>query len=400
MIPTFRIAPAGAAQLAADADAPLIVWFDGERELVQVATSAAGLGIDLTGDQARVFASRAELGALLLQLDLCGSKHAHALRAFLEPVLEWRLRTRSLPLDRPVVMGILNLTDDSFSGDGLGRDVVVALRRADELRGGGADIIDIGAESARADRPVLDAEVEAEIAAKAVHELVADGHVVSIDTYKGGVARQALKNGAELVNDISGLTLGSDAAREAASVGAGYVLNYSYSVPKRRPQTPPSYRDVVTETVAWTERRLSELGSLGLPRESIAIDPGIAFGKSHDEDLSVLRRIGELATFGQPLLLAHSRKNFIGSVGGLSPARRDLETHVASALAYCQGVRIFRVHDVAGAKRALALADAIVGSNTGRYAPDEASWPWRAGATAAHMTVSEADKDAPEGQRW
>lgn len=400
MIPSFRIAPAGAAQLAADAGAPFIAWFDGERELVQVATSAAGLGIDLTGAQARVIASRAELGALLEELELCGSKHANALKAFLEPVGEWKLRTQSLPLDRPIVMGILNLTDDSFSGDGVGRNVGSALRRADELRGAGADIIDVGAESARADRPVLDEAVEAEIVAGSVRELVADGHLVSSDTYKGMVAGAALESGAELINDISGLTLGSDAAAAAARAGAGYVLNYSYSVPKRRPHAPPVYEDVMTETVAWLEQRLRELASLGLPRESIAIDPGIAFGKSHDEDLQVIRRIGELGTFGQPVLLAHSRKNFIGSVGGLAPAERDLETHVASALAYGQGVRIFRVHDVAGARRALAVAAAIVTAGPGQLAPDGESWPWRAGASAAHMTLSEADKDAPEGQRW
>ncbi len=135
-------------------------------------------------------------------------------------------------------------------------------------------------------------------------------------------------------------------------------------------------------------------------RDAIVIDPGIAFGKSHDEDVQMLRRIGELQTFGQPLLLAHSRKNFIGSVNGNAPADRDLETHVASALAYAQGVRIFRVHDPAGARRALRIAAAIVDGEAGSLAPDENSWPWRAGASAAHMTNSAPDKPAPDGQRW
>jgi dihydropteroate synthase len=139
---------------------------------------------------------------------------------------------------------------------------------------------------------------------------------------------------------------------------------------------------------------------VGLPRECIAIDPGIAFGKSQDEDLQVLRRLGELQTFGQPLMLAHSRKNFIGSVGGRPPVDRDLETHVASALAFAHGARIFRVHDAEGAHRALEMAVAIVSAPTGAFAPDEHSWPWKAGAGAAHMTASESDKPAPTGQRW
>jgi dihydropteroate synthase len=123
---------------------------------------------------------------------------------------------------------------------------------------------------------------------------------------------RSLAAGAELVNDISGLTLGTGAAEAAGRAGAGYVLNYSYSVPKRRPDAPPVYADVTAETVAWMEQRLAELAAAGLAREAIAIDPGIAFGKSHDEDIQSLRRIGELTTFGQPVA-AGPRKNFIGT---------------------------------------------------------------------------------------
>jgi dihydropteroate synthase len=297
-------------------------------------------------------------------------------------------------------MGILNLTEDSFSGDGVGTDGTAALRRAEALREAGADLIDVGAESARADRPVLDEGGEARTVAGAVAALVREGHVVSSDTYKPAVARAALESGAEAVNDISGLTLGPGAAQEARRAGAGYVLNYSYSVPKRRPDTPPLYSDVMTETVGWMEGRLAELRAAGLPRESVVIDPGIAFGKSHDEDLQVLRRIGELRTFGQPVLLAHSRKNFIGSVTGRAPTERDLETHIASVLAFEQGVRIFRVHDVAGTRRALRMAEAVVEHRAGDFGPDGESWPWRAGASAAHMTTASPDKEAPSGQRW
>ncbi|MBI2767509.1 MAG: dihydropteroate synthase [Chloroflexi bacterium] len=317
-----------------------------------------------------------------------------------EGLLHWQLRTRALPLDGPHIMGIVNLTEDSFSGDGVGRDVTGALRRAASLREAGAAIIDLGAETARADRPVIDAEAEARLVAPVVAALANEGHVVSIDTYKPLVARAALDSGAEIVNDISGLTLGTAAAEEAAKAGAGYVLNYSYSMPKRRPESPPVYTDVVTETLAWMFDRVTELRAVGMTDEHIAIDPGIAFGKSHDEDLQVLRRLGEFRALGLPLLLAHSRKNFIGSVDGQPPADRDLETHVVTAFAYGQGARIFRVHDAAGARRALAMAAALTTAAPGAFAPDATSWPWRAGASAPHMTRESPDKAAPPGQRW
>ncbi|MBN9491917.1 dihydropteroate synthase, partial [bacterium] len=205
---------------------------------------------------------------------------------------------------------------------------------------------------------------------------------------------------AEVINDISGLTLGMGAAQAAIDAGAGYILNYSYSVPKRRPDAPPVYDDVAAETVAWMAGRVDALASAGMARESLAIDPGIAFGKSHDEDIQILRRVGELTTFGLPVLLAHSRKNFIGSINGQPPTGRDIETHVLSAMAYAQGVRIFRVHDVEGARRALEMAAALASAGRGAFAPDDGSWPWRAGAAASHMVSGEARSPAPEGQRW
>ncbi len=398
---TLRAIPPFPAQLAADPEAPYLLFFDEGIEELVLATSAVGLGISLDGTTARVAAPVREARRLRDELEAREAGGlAKALTRLLEPVIAWKLRTRALDLGRAHVMGIVNLTDDSFSGDGVGRSVEAAVRRAAELREAGATIIDVGAETARADRPALDEADEAALVRPVVAVLTREGHVVSSDTYKPGVARAALEAGAELINDISGLTLGAGAAQEAANAGAGYVLNYSYSEPKRRPDSPPLYGDVVAETVEWMEKRIAQLGELGLPDASIAVDPGIAFGKSHDEDLQMLRRIGELRTFGLPVLLAHSRKNFIGSVNGQPPAERDLETHIASALAFEQGVRIFRVHDAEGARRALKIAAAIVAAAPGAYAPGRESWPWREGASATHMTQQEPDKAAPPGQRW
>jgi dihydropteroate synthase len=394
------VVPPGPAQIAADVRAPHVAFLHGDAALLSIATAAVGLGITFDGGVARVAGSAAELQLLAAELEERGSALAAHLRRYLEPVREWRLRTRALSLDRPTLMGILNLTEDSFSGDGVGREIAGALRHADALRSAGATIVDVGAETARADRPVLDADGEAALVGPVVVALAREGHCVSSDTYKPLVARAALESGAEIVNDISGLTIGIGAAEEAARARAGYVLNYSYSVPKRRPDAPPVYADVVAETVAWMFQRLDRLRVAGLADEAVAIDPGIAFGKSHDEDVQVLRRLGELATLGRPVLLAHSRKNYVGSVNGHPPTDRDLETHVSSALAFAAGARIFRVHDVEGARRALEIASAIVAALAGAFAPDGESWPWRAGASATHMTRAEPDKAAPGGQRW
>ncbi len=400
MTAPLRAVPPSPALAAADAQAPHVLWFGADIERVTLATTACGLGIDNTGPEAKVTGNVYELARLARELEDRASPFGALLADYLEPRSTWQLRTKELPLNRPILMGIVNLTEDSFSGDGVGASAAGALARAEELRAAGADIIDLGAETARADRPSLEAQVEAELVRPVVAALVREGHTVSIDTYKPPVARAALFSGAEIVNDISGLTLGIGAAEEATRAKAGYVLNYSYSVPKRRPDSPPAYRDVVAETVDWMARRLWQLEGAGMERAHIAIDPGIAFGKSHAEDIAILRRLGELRTFGLPVLLAHSRKNFLGSITGRAPTERDMETHLASSFAYEQGARIFRVHDVAGAKRALELAHALLAEPIATFAPDATSWPWRAGASAAHMTTADADKVAPKGQRW
>ncbi|MCA9824594.1 MAG: dihydropteroate synthase [Dehalococcoidia bacterium] len=386
-------------QLAADADAPHLVFIEID-SVLPLATSTLGLGLERRGTDYLLRMSRSDLERLAAELEQRGSRIATLLWRYLRPMKAWKLRSRALEMGTPYIMGIVNLTGDSFSGDGVGPDIDRALERAAQLRDTGATIIDVGAESARADRPVAESEQEAELIGRAVGALVAEGHIVSADTYKAVVAAAALNAGAEIINDISGLTLGTGAAEEAMKAGAGYVLNYSYSAPKKRPAEPPAYSDVVAETNEWFGARLEELEGLGLTREAIVIDPGIAFGKSHDEDLQVLRRLGEFGVHGQPLLLAHSRKNYIGSVTGVEPAVRDLETHLTTVLALAMGASVLRVHDVGGTRRALALAAAFFEADSGAFGPDGESWPWRAGADANHMTRGEPEGPAPAGQRW
>ena len=399
MIPPLRIIPPSPWSLASDPGTPFTAIFPADDGL-SLATAACGLGIEREGGTARVRGTREDLARLAAALEARTLPGAAELRRFLDAGPSWRLRSRTLDLSSPVIMGIINLTTDSFSGDGVGLDMEAALRRAEALRAAGADIVDVGAETARANRPVLHADDEAARVAPVIVALAGEGHTVSVDTYKPAVARAALDAGAEIVNDISGLTAGEGAMHEAVRAGAAYVLNYSYSPPKRRPDPPPTYGDVVVETIAWFYERLAALGRAGLPHDQVAIDPGIAFGKSHDEDLQVLRRLGEFVGLGHPLLLAHSRKNVIGSVTGSEPAERDLETHIVTALAYSQGARVFRVHDVAGTRRALRIAAAMSTAAAGDFAPGAGTWPWAAGATASHAAAGESTVEAPRGQRW
>lgn len=289
-----------------------------------------------------------------------------------------RARDATFPLgQRTYVMAILNLTEDSFSGDGTGADLDAAVRRAVSAERDGADIIDVGGESARADVPARDAAEEAQFVARAIDRVRRECSIaVSVDTYKGTVARAALDAGAVLVNDIGGFMLGTETADAAARSGAALVINYTYERPKVRPQSPPRYHDLIAAHSQFFEERIGMARAAGVARESLILDPGIAFGKSHDEDLEVLRHLGEFRSLGLPLLLAASRKHVIGSVTGLPPAERDAATVALTALAVASGADFVRVHDVASNVAAARMADAVVRGRAGDFAADDASWPW------------------------
>lgn len=303
-----------------------------------------------------------------------------------------RARGHILPLGRRTyVMAIVNLTDDSFSGDGVGADVERAVRRAVAAVADGADIIDIGAESARADVPVRDEAQEAELLARAIDRIRGEtAAVISADTYKPSVAEAAVQAGAAIINDIGGFKLGTGTAAAAARSGAALVLNYTYERPKVRPASPPRYANLIAEHLRFLADAARTAEAAGVPRDSLVIDPGIAFGKSHDEDLEVLRRLGEFRALGLPVLVAASRKHFIGSVTGLPPGERDEATAAVTALAIAQGADIVRVHDVRANVRSARIADAIVRGQPGDYAPTPESWPWAATATPLPGTTIES----------
>ncbi len=294
-------------------------------------------------------------------------------------------------------MAIVNLTSDSFSGDGVGGDIDAAVRRAVAAVADGADIIDIGAESARADVPVRDAGEEAAFVAEAVRRIGAEtGAVLSVDTYKGVVADAALEAGAHMVNDIGGFMIDAGTAEAAAKYGAALVLNYTYERAKVRPTEPPRYDDLIGAHLDFLRGRIEVAVALGVREDALIVDPGIAFGKSHDEDIEVLRRLGEFSVLGRPLLVAASRKHFIGSITSLAPDERDEATAIVSALNVAYGADIVRVHDVARTVRAVRVADAIVRGSPGDFAPTAESWPWWPGAAPiAGTTIRSAENLEP-----
>jgi dihydropteroate synthase len=289
-----------------------------------------------------------------------------------------RARDRLLPLgSRTYVMAILNLTDNSFSGDGTGADLDAAVRRAAQAAADGADIIDVGAESARADVPVREASEEAQFVGEAIARIAREvDMVISADTYKRQVAVAAMQAGAHIINDIGGFMYDTATAEVAAEYGAGLVINYTYERPKIRPASPPVYDDLLAAHMSFLRGRIATAGNAGVAPESIILDPGIAFGKSHDEDLDVLRHLVEFLALGRPLLIAASRKHFIGSVTGLPPDDRDAATAAVTALNVAYGADIVRVHDVRANVAAVRIADAIVRGHRGDYAATAESWPW------------------------
>lgn len=261
--------------------------------------------------------------------------------------------------ERTLIMGIVNVTPDSFSDGGrfLDRDRAVehALRLVDE----GADIIDIGGESTRPGAQPVPLEEELRRVIPVVKELRRLSDVpISVDTYKAEVARQALEAGANIVNDISALRFDPQMARVVAEHDAYVVLMHMQGTPQTM-QDNPHYDDVIQDILAFLKERIEVAIDAGIKREKIIIDPGIGFGKLLEHNLEILRRLGELRALGRPILIGPSRKSFIGQLTGL-PVDQRLEGTIASVVVgVLHGAQIVRVHDVAPVRRALQIVDAI-----------------------------------------
>jgi dihydropteroate synthase len=254
---------------------------------------------------------------------------------------------------RPVIMGIVNVTPDSFSDGGRFLAPQAALAQARKLAGDGADIVDVGAESTRPGHTPLTAEEEWARLEPLLAALVADcGVPVSIDTYKAKTARRALAAGAAVVNDIWGLQRDPDMAHVIAEAGAGVVVMHN------RDSVEDSI-DIVDDMRRFFERSLAIAEAAGVPRSRILLDPGVGFGKTREQDFAALRAVPELLGFGLPLLIGVSRKRLFGALLGAEVDARLIATVAANLIAAMAGAHVFRVHDAAEHRAAFAVLDTL-----------------------------------------
>jgi len=262
----------------------------------------------------------------------------------------------------PVVMGVVNVTPDSFSDGGLYLDVDAAVEHGRELAAEGAAILDIGGESTRPGADEVPEGEELERVVPVIERLAQasgpDAPLVSIDTRKARVAEQALQAGARIVNDISAFRHAPEIAGLVAGAGAHCCLMHMLGEP-RTMQENPRYDDVVSDVRAFLEERVAFAVGEGVPEERIWVDPGIGFGKTIDHNLELLRRLDEIVAIGRPVVIGTSRKSFLGKITGRDETHRLPGTIATNVMAYERGARVFRVHDVAPVVDALKVAAAI-----------------------------------------
>jgi dihydropteroate synthase len=258
-------------------------------------------------------------------------------------------------------MGIVNATPDSFSDGGARTTFEARLAHARSLVGDGADLLDVGGESARGDRPRVAAEEEIERVVPLVRELAAGGAVVSVDTHKPAVARAAIEAGAVMVNDVSGLR-DEALADVCADTGAALVIMHTRVAPKGTLLEPDRYADVVSDVVEFLRSRMAVAVGRGVAPEQIVLDPGPDFAKTPAQTVAVLRRLDAVVALGRPVLLAVSRKDFVGAITGRGPGEREAGTLAALGWGADRGASILRVHDLAAARDYLAVRAALQGS--------------------------------------
>jgi dihydropteroate synthase len=266
------------------------------------------------------------------------------------------LRDHELDLSGPVLMGIVNATPDSFSDRQGPKGPDELAERGLRLLEEGAAIVDVGGESGRSDTEAVPVEEEIARVVPVVERLAARGALVSVDTWRGPVARAALAAGAAMINDVSGLS-DETVAEACANTGAALVITHTEAPPKTK--AFPHYNDVVTSVCEFLDERMAIARSAGLGEDRIVLDPGIDIAKSPAESIEVLRRLPELARLERPLLLAVSRKDFVGALTERAPADRDAGTLAVVGAAVEGGAQIIRVHDVAGARDYLRVQRAL-----------------------------------------
>lgn len=282
-----------------------------------------------------------------------------------EPLV-WRFRQTAWELTGNArLMGIVNVTPDSFSDGGNYLQTERAVEHALALAGQGADVLDIGGESTRPESEPVSLKDELNRVIPVIESLRGQTDVpISIDTTKAEVARQALAAGAEIVNDISGLTFDEEMIPVCANSDCGIIVMHIRGTP-RTMQDNPTYGDVVSDVRGFLSERVESMVACGIDRERIMLDPGIGFGKTAEHNLELMRNLSELRSLGRPLLVGHSRKRFLGKILGRPVDERTAGTIGVSAALSLLGADLIRVHDVAAVRDALtAFRTLLTGHGT------------------------------------
>ncbi|MCF2870076.1 dihydropteroate synthase [Octadecabacter sp. G9-8] len=273
---------------------------------------------------------------------------------------EPRALVSGVSMDSPRIMGILNVTPDSFSDGGLFREPDAALAQARQMMADGADILDIGGESTRPGAATVDVNDEIARTAPVIKALLTqDCAPISIDTRKAGVARAALDAGATILNDVAAMTYDADMAQVAARANVPICLMHAQGDPETM-QDAPHYDNVTLDVYDFLAARIATAEAAGISRSNIIVDPGIGFGKTQAHNLTLLKNISIFHGLGCPILLGASRKRFIGAIGNAPHARDRMPGSVAVGLHGArQGVQILRVHDIAETRQAMSLHLAV-----------------------------------------
>jgi dihydropteroate synthase len=362
----------GQAAAAASGVHPLAFHLTGlDQEALEALVRVAGtLGLEvLTGDGWALLAgSRSRLSAFarpwLVPETLSQLAMEIGLGMPADPVPMWDTARGAVALDRPILVGILNVTPDSFSDGGRYAAREAALAHAERLLAEGADVLDVGGESTRPGRTEA-VPVEEELRRVVpVVEALARTHpalVISVDTVKASVARASLGAGAAAVNDVSGFRLDPDMATVVASGRAGVILMHSRgTVLEIASYEHADYAgDVVGHVIAELRAAIRSATGAGVSPDAVVLDPGFGFSKTVEQNVLLFDQLDALQALGRPVMVGPSRKRFLGSLTGLPPEERDRATATACALAWERGARLFRVHAVAAAREALALAVAM-----------------------------------------
>ncbi len=328
-----------------------------------VACSVASTDVLLIGTRKQLLTLCNKLAGQPFGLKALASDLALVLKNVQCPPTIWQTSRRQLSLERPLIMGVLNVTPDSFSDGGCYNSVAQAVERGLQLEAEGADLLDIGGESARPGAPQISAEEERARVLPVVEALANKLSIpISIDTWKSSVADACLQAGAEIINDISGLGFDPAMADVVARHHAGLVLMHTRGTPQEM-QQDTSYDNLLGEVLASLKNSADLALQAGVTAGQIAVDPGICFAKDLQGNLVLLRRLSELHCLGYPLLVGTSRKSFIGKVlQKPEPHDRLFGTAATVALAVQHGAQILRVHDVAAMRDVALMANAIQNS--------------------------------------